>query len=303
VLGCTLGFGIKEHDLKDGWYDGVSIFLVVFLVAAVSVVSNHGQARRFDRLATESDNIVVAVVRGGRRQELSIFDVVVGDVVVLNIGDAVPADGVFMQGHALQVDESSMTGEPHPVDIDAEESPFLASGVKVIDGCDHMLVTAVGTDTTWGEMTGSITREKTEPTPLQEHLEALTSNIGKVGIAVAVLVFVVLTARHFTGSTRDEQGNPTFDRHHVSFNTVFTALVGIFQQAITIIVVAIPEGLPLAVMLTLAFSMKRMVKEHALVRTLSACETMGSVTAICTDMMGTLTLNQMKVTEFWVGID
>lgn len=299
----SLGFGIKEHGLKDGWYDGVSIFLAVFLVAAVSAVSNHGQARRFDRLATESDNIAVAVVRGGRRQELSIFDVVVGDVVVLNIGDAVPADGVFMQGHALQVDESSMTGEPHPVDIDAEKNPFLASGVKVIDGCGHMLVTAVGTDTAWGEMMGSITREKTEPTPLQERLEALTSSIGKVGIAVAVLVFAVLTARHFTGSTRDEQGNPTFDRHHVSFNTVFTALVGIFQQAITIIVVAIPEGLPLAVTLTLAFSMKRMVKEHALVRTLSACETMGSVTAICTDKTGTLTLNQMKVTEFWVGTD
>nr|XP_034594622.1 calcium-transporting ATPase 7, plasma membrane-type-like [Setaria viridis] len=152
-------------------------------------------------------------------------------------------------------------------------------------------------------MMGSITREKTEPTPLQERLEGLTSSIGKVGIAVAVLVFAVLTARHFTGSTRDEQGKPTFDRQHVTFNSVFTALVGIFQQAITIIVVAIPEGLPLAVTLTLAFSMKRMVKEHALVRTLSACETMGSVTAICTDKTGTLTLNQMKVTEFWVGTD
>ena len=299
----SLGFGIKEHGLRDGWYDGVSIFLAVFLVAAVSAVSNHGQARRFDRLANESDNIAVNVVRGGRRQEFSIFDVVVGDVVVLNIGDVVPADGVFLQGHALQVDESSMTGEPHPVDVDADKSPFLASGVKVIDGYGHMVVTAVGTDTAWGEMMGSITREKTEPTPLQERLERLTSSIGKVGIAVAVLVFAVLTARHFTGSTRDEQGKPTFDRQHVTFNSVFTALVGIFQQAITIIVVAIPEGLPLAVTLTLAFSMKRMVKEHALVRTLSACETMGSVTAICTDKTGTLTLNQMKVTEFWVGTD
>lgn len=299
----SLGFGIKEHGIRDGWYDGVSIFLAVFLVAAVSAVSNHGQARRFDRLATESDNIAVNVVRGGRRQEVSIFDVVVGDVVVLTIGDVVPADGVFVQGHALQVDDSSMTGEPHPIDVDAEESPFLASGVKVIDGYGHMLVTAVGTDTAWGEMMGSITREKTEPTPLQERLEGLTSSIGKVGIAVAVLVFAVLTARHFTGSTRDEQGRPAFDRQHVTFNSVFTALVGIFQQAITIIVVAIPEGLPLAVTLTLAFSMKRMVKEHALVRTLSACETMGSVTAICTDKTGTLTLNQMKVTEFWVGTD
>ncbi|KAJ1295556.1 hypothetical protein BS78_01G233400 [Paspalum vaginatum] len=299
----SLGFGIKEHGLKDGWYDGVSIFLAVFLVAAVSAVSNHGQAKRFDRLASESDNVAVTVVRGGRRQEVSIFDVAVGDVVVLKIGDVVPADGVFLQGHALQVDESSMTGEPHPVHVDADESPFLASGVKVIDGYGQMLVTAVGTDTAWGEMMSSITREKTEPTPLQERLERLTSSIGKVGVAVAVLVFAVLTARHFTGSTKDDQGNPAFDKQHVTFNTVFSAFVSIFQQAVTIIVVAIPEGLPLAVTLTLAFSMKRMVKEHALVRTLSACETMGSVTAICTDKTGTLTLNQMKVTEFWVGTD
>ncbi|KAL6883433.1 hypothetical protein ACP4OV_010847 [Aristida adscensionis] len=299
----SLGFGIKEHGLKDGWYDGVSIFLAVFLVAAVSAVSNHGQAKRFARLASESDDIAVAVVRGGRRQEVSIFDVVVGDVVVLKIGDAVPADGVFLEGHALQVDESSMTGEPHPVHVDAEESPFLTSGVKVIDGYGTMLVTAVGTDTTWGEMMSTITRETTDPTPLQERLERLTSSIGKVGVAVAVLVFAVLTARHFTGSTRDEQGRPLFDKKNVTFDAVFSALVGIFQQAVTIIVVAIPEGLPLAVTLTLAFSMKRMVKEHALVRRLSACETMGSVTAICTDKTGTLTLNQMKVTEFWVGTD
>jgi Ca2+-transporting ATPase len=299
----SLGFGIKEHGLKDGWYDGVSIFLAVFLVAAVSAVSNHGQAKRFDKLASQSDDVAVTVVRGGRRQEVSIFDVVVGDVVVLKIGDAVPADGVFLDGHALQVDESSMTGEPHPVHVGADDSPFLASGVKVLDGYGQMLVTAVGTDTAWGEMMSSITREKTEPTPLQERLERLTSSIGKVGVAVAVLVFAVLTTRHFTGSTRDEQGTPLFDRRHVTFNTVFSGLVGIFQQAVTIIVVAIPEGLPLAVTLTLAFSMKRMVKEHALVRTLSACETMGSVTTICTDKTGTLTLNQMKVTEFWVGTD
>ncbi|KAM0891211.1 hypothetical protein ACQ4PT_026531 [Festuca glaucescens] len=299
----SLGFGIKEHGLKDGWYDGVSIFLAVFLVAAVSAVSNHGQAKRFDKLASESGNIAVTVVRAARRQEVSIFEVVVGDVVVLKIGDSVPADGVFLEGHGLQVDESSMTGEPHPVEIDAEKSPFLTAGVKIIDGYGRMLVTAVGTDTLWGEMMSSITKETTQRTPLQERLERLTSSIGKIGVAVAVLVFTVLTARHFTGSTKDDQGKPLFDKAHVTFDKVFSALVGIFQQAVTIIVVAIPEGLPLAVTLTLAFSMKRMVKENALVRRLSACETMGSVTAICTDKTGTLTLNQMKVTEFWVGTE
>ncbi|XP_003573930.1 calcium-transporting ATPase 7, plasma membrane-type [Brachypodium distachyon] len=299
----SLGFGIKEHGLKDGWYDGVSIFLAVFLVSAVSAVSNHSQAKRFAKLASESDNVSVTVVRNARRQEVSIFELVVGDVVVLKIGDGVPADGVFLEGHGLQVDESSMTGEPHPVEIDAEKNPFLASGVKVVDGYGRMLVTAVGTDTAWGEMMGTLTKEPTDPTPLQERLERLTSAIGKIGVVVAVLVFIVLTARHFTGSTKDEQGKPIFDKGRVTFNAVFSGLVGIFQQAVTIIVVAIPEGLPLAVTLTLAFSMKRMVREHALVRRLSACETMGSVTAICTDKTGTLTLNQMKVTEFWVGTE
>ncbi|KAG8091616.1 hypothetical protein GUJ93_ZPchr0012g20991 [Zizania palustris] len=297
----SLGFGIKEHGLKDGWYDGVSIFLAVFLVAAVSAVSNHSQGKRFDKLARESEDIAITVVRAARRQQVSIFDVVVGDVVVLKIGDVVPADGVFLEGHALQVDESSMTGEPHPVEIDANNNPFVATGVKVVDGYGQIVVTAVGMDTAWGEMMSSITRENTDPTPLQERLEGLTSGIGKIGIAVAVLVFAVLTTRHFIGSTRDEQGKPLFDKRNLTFNTVFSGLVGIFQQAVIIIVVAIPEGLPLAVTLTLAFSMKRMVKENALVRRLSACETMGSVTTICTDKTGTLTLNQMKVTEFWVG--
>ncbi|OEL13270.1 Calcium-transporting ATPase 12, plasma membrane-type [Dichanthelium oligosanthes] len=295
-------FLVVLFGLKDGWYDGVSTFLVVFLGAVVSTVSKHGQAKLFARLANEPDDIAVTVVRAGRRQEVSIFDVVVGDVVVLKIGDVVPADGVFLEGHALQVDESRMNGKPHPVHVDAEKSPFLASGVKVIDGYGRMLVTAVGTDTACGEMMSSITREKTKPTPLPERLEGLASSIGKVGIAVAMLVFAVLTARHFTGSA---QGKPLFDKQHVTFNTVFSACNRIYQQVVTIImvVIAIPEGLPLAVRLTLAFSMKRMVKEHALVRALSACETMGSVTTICTDKTGTLTLNQMKVTEFWVGTD
>lgn len=106
LIGCaafSLGFGIKEHGIKNGWYDGVSIFLAVFLVTIVSAVSNYKQSKRFDKLASECDNITVAVMRGGRRQEISIFDVVVGDVVLLNIGNQVPADGIFVEGHSLQV--------------------------------------------------------------------------------------------------------------------------------------------------------------------------------------------------------
>lgn len=200
----------------------------------------------------------------------------------------------------IQVDESSMTGETHPIDI-SEKDPFLSSGVKVVDGYGRMLVTAVGTNTEWGEMMGTITRDNNEDTPLQERLQGLTSKIGKLGVTVAVLVFTVLMIRYYTGSTKDENGVSEFNKHSVSFGKIVSGLVNIFQQAVTIIVVAIPEGLPLAVTLTLAFSMKRMMKDNAMVRNLSACETMGSVTAICTDKTGTLTLNRMAVTEFWVG--
>jgi P-type Ca2+ transporter type 2C len=151
LLACaavSLGFGIKEHGLRDGWYDGVSIFLAVFLVAGVSAVSNHRQARRFDRLVRASDDVPVVVVRRGRRQDVSIFDLVVGDAVVLKIGDVVPADGVLLDGHAVQVDGSSMTGETNPVDVLADgDAPFLASGVKVVDGYGTMLVSAVGANT------------------------------------------------------------------------------------------------------------------------------------------------------------
>ncbi|WOK91559.1 hypothetical protein Cni_G00250 [Canna indica] len=303
LLACavvSLAFGIKEHGLKEGWYEGASIFLAVFLVSAVTAVSNFRQMKRFEKLSAECNNINASVIRHGHRKDVSIFDIVVGDVVFLKIGDQVPADGVFLHGHSLQIDESSMTGESHPVDIDAG-NPFLTSGVKVIDGYASMLVTAVGMDTTWGEMMSTITRETSEPTPLQERLEKLTSSIGKIGIVVAVSVFSVLMIRYFTGSTKDDNGQPKFNKDKVNASNVISAIVNNFQDAVTIIVVAIPEGLPLAVTLTLAFSMKRMMKDNAMVRRLSACETMGSVTTICTDKTGTLTLNQMKVTKIFIG--
>ncbi|OMO99638.1 Cation-transporting P-type ATPase [Corchorus olitorius] len=257
LLGCaalSLGFGIKEHGLKEGWYDGGSIFVAVFLVIAVSA-----------------------------------------------IGDQVPADGLFLNGHSLQVDESSMTGESDHVEVNRSHNPFLLSGTKVADGYARMLVTSVGMNTTWGQMMSQISRDTDETTPLQARLNKLTSSIGKVGLAVAFLVLVVLLVRYFTGNTTDEFGNREFNGSKTKRDDIINAVVGIVAAAVTIVVVAIPEGLPLAVTLTLAYSMKRMMADQAMVRKLSACETMGSATTICTDKTGTLTLNQMKVTKFWLG--
>ncbi|KAL6989796.1 putative calcium-transporting ATPase 13, plasma membrane-type [Sarracenia purpurea var. burkii] len=305
LLGCavlSLGFGIKQHGPKEGWYDGGSIIVAVILVVAVSAVSNYKQGRQFEKFSSESSNINVEVVRGGRRQHVSIFEVVVGDVVCLKIGDQVPADGLFLDGHSLTVDESSMTGESDQIEVgDHAENPFLLSGTKVTDGYARMVVTSVGMNTAWGEMMSSIGRDLDEQTPLQARLNKLTSSIGKVGLLVAFLVLVILLVRYFTGNTDDENGNREFIRGKTGTDDIMNAVVRIVAAAVTILVVAIPEGLPLAVTLTLAYSMKRMMVDNAMVRKLSACETMGSATTICTDKTGTLTLNQMKVTEFWLG--
>ncbi|KAK0598887.1 hypothetical protein LWI29_000335 [Acer saccharum] len=298
----ALGFGIKQEGVKNGWYDGGSIIVAVFLVVIVSAVSNFRQNRQFERLSSVSSNIEVEVVRGGRRRPVSIFDIIVGDVVCLKIGDQIPADGLFLEGHSMKVDESSMTGESDHVEI-GEKNPFLMSGTKVTDGYGVMLVTSVGMNTSWGEMMSSISHELNEETPLQARLNQLTSYIGKIGLAVAVLVLLVMLIRYFTGNTRDEMGNREFLGKKTKFDDVMNSVIEIVAAAVTIVVVAIPEGLPLAVTLTLAFSMKRMMKDHAMVRKLSACETMGSATIICTDKTGTLTLNQMKVTEFWLGTE
>ncbi|RDX92578.1 Calcium-transporting ATPase 12, plasma membrane-type, partial [Mucuna pruriens] len=297
----SLGFGIKQHGWKEGWYDGGSIILAVVLVVAVSSVSNFNQSRQFQKLFDKSTDIGVEVVRGGRRQSVSIFEVVVGDVAYLKIGDQVPGDGLFLEGHSLKVDESSMTGESEHVHVNSNTNPFLLSGTKVTNGLAHMLVTSVGMNTAWGAMMASVTREVNEETPLQARLNNLTSAIGKLGLFVAALVLLVSIIRYFTGSTRDDFGNREFLGRKTKFDDVMNAVVGIVAAAVTIVVVAIPEGLPLAVTLTLAYSMKKMMRDNAMVRRISACETMGSSTTICTDKTGTLTVNEMEVIEVWVG--
>ncbi|KAB1202866.1 putative calcium-transporting ATPase 13, plasma membrane-type [Morella rubra] len=278
LLACailSLAFGIKQHGWKDGWYDGGSIVVAAILVVAVSGTSNFRQSRQFDKLPTKSSEIKVEVVRDGRRQPISIFEVVEGDIVYLKIGDQIPVDGVFVEGHSLKVDESIMTGESDHIGVD-ESTPFMLLGTKVSDGFGFMLVTSVGMNTACGEMMGSINREFNEETPLQERLNKLTSYIGKVGLATAALVLAVLFFRYFTRNTRDDTGNMEFNGRKTNIDEVMNAVVEIVAAAVTIIVVAIPEGLPLAVSLTLAYSMKRMMVDHAMVRKLSACETMGA---------------------------
>ncbi|CDP07948.1 unnamed protein product [Coffea canephora] len=155
------------NGAKEGWYDGGSIFVA---------------------LSKFSSNIPVEVVRNGRRQQISIFEVVVGDVVRLKIGDQVPADGLLLEGHSLSIDESSMTGESDHLEVNQNQNPFLTSGTKVADGYGQMLVTSVGMSTTWGEMMSSVSQDSNEKTPLQSRLNKLTSAIGKLGLALHLLI-------------------------------------------------------------------------------------------------------------------
>eukprot|EP01018_Ginkgo_biloba_P024671 Gb_21309 [translate_table: standard] len=298
----SLGFGIKSDGPKDGWYDGASIALAVLLVVSVSAISNYRQYLQFQKLSqAETSNARVEVVRGGRRFPVSIEEVVVGDIVALNIGDQVPADGFLVGGHSLEIDESSMSGESDLVHKYPSIDPLLISGTKVANGYASMLVTAVGTNTEWGRMMTTISQHSSDQTPLQIRLNGLTAFVGKIGLSVAFIVLVVLLIRYFTGNTNDDNGHQAFVAGQTKASEAVDGVVDIIAIAVTIVVVAIPEGLPLAVTLTLAYSMKRMMADNALVRKLSACETMGSATTICTDKTGTLTRNVMTVTRAWVA--
>ncbi|KAG5560222.1 hypothetical protein RHGRI_003494 [Rhododendron griersonianum] len=299
----SLRFGIKENGLGEGWYDGGSIFVAVLPGIVVSAIRNFKKNRQFVKLSRAISNIQVDVVRSGRRQQVSIFNIVVGDVVYLETGDQVPADGLFIDGHSLLVEESSITGESDHVEVDLTQNPFLLSGTKVADGYGRMLVTSVGMNTTWGESMSTISMDSNEQTPLKSRLKKLTSLLEKVGLTVAFLVFVILLIEYFTGNTKDENGNTEYNGSKTKASNIINSVVAIIAAAVTVVDVAIPERLPLAVTLTLAYSRRQMMSDHATIHKLSACETIGSATTICTDKTGMLTLNQMKVTEFWLGQD
>ncbi|KAH1238129.1 Calcium-transporting ATPase 9, plasma membrane-type [Glycine max] len=265
----SLALGIKTEGLAEGWYDGGSIAFAVLLVIVVTAVSDYRQSLQFQNLNAEKQNIQLEVIRGGRTIKISIFDIVVGDVIPLKIGDQVPADGVLITGHSLAIDESSMTGESKIVHKD-HKTPFFMSGCKVADGVGLMLVTGVGINTEWGLLMASISEDNGEETPLQVRLNGVATFIGVVGLSVAVLVLAVLLGRYFSGHTKDLDGNVEFVAGKTSLSNAVDGVIKIFTIAVTIVVVAVPEGLPLAVTLTLAYSMRKMMADKALMTVVEA---------------------------------
>ncbi|KAK0596740.1 hypothetical protein LWI29_018555 [Acer saccharum] len=283
----SIGVGLPTEGWPAGMYDGLGILLSIILVVMVTAISDYKQSLQFIDLDREKKKISIQVTRDEKRQKVSIYDLVVGDVVHLYIGDQVPADGIFISNHSLVIDESSLSGESEPVNIN-DEKPFLLSGTKVQDGSGTMLVTTVGMRTEWGKLMETLNESGVDETPLQVKLNGVATIIGKIGLSFAVVTFLVLAIRFLVEKAI---------RHEITHWTSADALtlVDYFAIAVTIIVVAVPEGLPLAVTLSLAFAMKKLMNDRALVRHLSACETMGSASCICTDKTGTLTTNHMAI--------
>ncbi|KAL7131660.1 hypothetical protein ABFS83_12G018900 [Erythranthe nasuta] len=290
----SLIVGIATEGWPGGAHDGLGIVASILLVVFVTATSDYRQSLQFKDLDKEKKKISIQVTRNGYRQKLSIYELLPGDIVHLAIGDQVPADGLFLEGFSVLIDESSLTGESEPVII-SDENPFLLSGTKVQDGSCKMLVTNVGMRTQWGKLMATLTEGGDDETPLQVKLNGVATVIGKIGLFFAIVTFAVLVQKIFVrklqdGTTLIWSGDDALE------------LLEYFAVAVTIVVVAVPEGLPLAVTLSLAFAMKKMMNDKALVRHLAACETMGSATSICSDKTGTLTTNHMTVVKSCIGM-
>jgi len=310
----------EEEDKSLDGIEGFGILIAVIVVSTVSAGNNYSKEKKFRDLAAKESDISVKVRRGGEVCEISITEVNVGDVVLVDTGSQVPADGVYFRGSGIQVDESQVNGETTP-SKKSIENPFFVSGCKLTDGSGEFLVVSVGDNSQWGRIMKQL-QTKDRDTPLQENLDEIAKLISIVGVSVAGLVFVVLTltwliptaqasnAYECLHASTDSKYDPCYVLDDASSNSLCrpinkwnsaTKVVEYFIVAITIIAVAVPEGLPLAVTLSLAYSMKQMFEDKNLVRKLKACETMSNCTNICSDKTGTLTENRMTVVGSWVA--
>lgn len=286
VLQCVF------EDPSHGWYEGTAILMAVLIVSCVTAGNNWSQESQFRSLNQTEINKRVKAIRAGEKIEILAFDIMVGDILLLEKGDMIPADGIVLESFALLVDESSMTGESDMIEKSPDHAPFMLSGCIVCDGIGRMMVTCTGSESVWGKAIAKLTQEY-EDTPLQTKLNVMAAQIGKIGLAASTLTFIVLSI--FWAVRLYGEKNSKFDPIQL------LDLLEFFIVAVAIIVMAVPEGLPLAVTISLAYSMKKMMKDNNLVRRLQACETMGGATNICSDKTGTLTTNAMTVLEGWVS--
>ncbi|XP_046747533.1 plasma membrane calcium-transporting ATPase 2 isoform X2 [Diprion similis] len=338
-----VGPKVDDGEGQHGWIEGLAILISVIVVVFVTAFNDYSKERQFRGLQSRIEGEhKFSVIRQGEVKQISVSDIVVGDICQVKYGDLLPADGILIQSNDVKVDESSLTGESDHVKKGESFDPMMLSGTHVMEGSGKMLVTAVGVNSQAGiiftllgaavnqqeqeikqmkkgEEAGEVTgnshapvNEKRDPTEnheassqpppehsnkkeksvLQAKLTKLAIQIGYAGSTIAVLTVVILVIQFCV---------TTFVYQHKHWKSTYVNnLVRHLIIGVTVLVVAVPEGLPLAVTLSLAYSVKKMMKDNNLVRHLDACETMGNATAICSDKTGTLTTNRMTVVQSYI---
>ena len=302
VLLVAAFFSLIISIIENEYAETIGIFFAIFLATGIGFYFEYDANKKFDLLNAVGEETPVTVIRNGKIHEIPRKDIVVGDIVILNTGEEVPADGTLLEAVSLQINESSLTGELM-VNKTVDEAHFdeeatypsntVMRGTTVTDGHGIMRVDKVGDATEIGKVARQATEQSEEQTPLNIQLTKLANLIGKAGFTIAALTFIIFTSKdlyaYFTS------GAYTGDWH--SWLAIARIVLKYFMMAVTLIVVAVPEGLPMSVTLSLALNMRRMLKTNNLVRKMHACETMGAITVICTDKTGTLTQNLMQVYE------
>lgn len=301
VLLVAAFFSLIISMVENEYAETIGIIAAILLATGIGFFFEYDANKKFDLLNAVNEETLVKVIRNGRVQEIPRKEVVVGDIIILETGEEIPADGELLEAISLQVNESNLTGEPviakTIVEADFDEEVTYASnrvlrGTTVVDGHGMMRVEAVGDATEIGKVARQSTEQSTEPTPLNIQLTKLANLIGKIGFSVAGLAFAIFFIKDVV-LVYDFASFHTFEQ----WLPALKATLQYFMMAVTLIVVAVPEGLPMSVTLSLALNMRRMLSTNNLVRKMHACETMGAITVICTDKTGTLTQNLMQVYE------
>ena len=278
----SLIIGIVEHG-ADGWIEGGAILIAVFLVAGVTAGNDYTKELQFRALekSSQSDERC-SVIRQGEIERINPCDLVIGDIILLQAGDMVPADAIIVDHNVMMANESALTGESDDLKKTKGGDCFLLSSCLITEGEEcRAVVIGIGVNSQWGKIKANLVSEAVN-TPLQDKLEIMAEQIGYVGLVAAVGTFIAMVISIWA-------------RHHGE--DILGGFIEAFILSVTIIVVAIPEGLPLAVTISLAYSTKKMYQDQCFIRILAACETMGNATSICSDKTGTLTENRMTVVE------
>lgn len=316
IASIIINMIMEKDNRKLAWIEGFAILVAVTAVVLVTVINDLKKEKEFQKLNDEAEaGKKISVIRDGKEiDDMKLTDVLVGDVIILKSGMEIAGDGILIEGFTLALDESSMTGETKPMSKESLDkclekkhtlekqgieklshhaipSIVIMSGTKVLAGSGKMLIINVGRNSAIGKIQEIMTSGEEELTPLQLKLEKVARDIGYFGLVAGVLILVILIIRFIIDGSKEKWN---LDGIEYAEKVLHYLLI-----AITILVVAIPEGLPLAVTLSLAFSVGKMMEDNNLVRKLHACETMGGANIICSDKTGTLTRNEMYLTHFW----